>query len=528
MNFKVGALVKINQTTYRCSGCGGNHGQYFHGTKIDTVALNSRGRVLRIESEKGLVLKLRDGNEVVMHPDELGLVSEKRTTDSLKGLPQHPLLEMIKESPSIVVDEQLYLIQGAHSANSNSIANLGKNAYGLSDPIPLSSLDDLFFQRAESELAGWREAYAKELLESISTPVVTIDSDIPQRIYQEVFPYFRNNKEEKVATVLGESIQTKVDEKAKLPQKYKSERDRISERKALEMKNEIEELRKELYSPEPQQPAAPRSKMRAYLDKVLADKAPTASYNPSTLIGKAIGRKAVLFNNGAAFEINSVKEIKNGTLVPFIVNGRGYNLGTELSMENLGRGLSNLLLEKQTNETFDVNLSLGNLQNTVRKQIEDLPEFAGLTEYEEGEVGFIKKTGIWYATLRVPAFAIKSPYNGSYYKFDSARIGIRFPNFDDEYPLLVDNNNHPFLHNERKSFARICLGGRNYLPSADNIGLTVAQRLLKVKEVIMHGYTGRSYASDYALSDDNNLFDENRTTLAKIQKEGVPIFGETA
>jgi hypothetical protein len=58
--------------------------------------------------------------------------------------------------------------------------------------------------------------------------------------------------------------------------------------------------------------------------------------------------------------------------------------------------------------------------------------------------------------------------------------------------------------------------------------LTVAQRLLKVKEVIMHGYTGRSYASDYALSDDNNLFDENRTTLAKIQKEGVPIFGETA
>jgi hypothetical protein len=525
MKFRVGQSVAVRKNLGQRRDRSSD--EYYFGGHTYEVPIFTRGTIREISSRQ-ISVKTSNGYDWMFHPDELGLPLEKRTVDFLKGLPEHPLLEMVKDNPAIVVDEKLYLVQGKPSGEN--VATLGRKEYGLSDPILLSSLDDLFFQRTESELEGWRDRYAKEILENIETPITNDTSDIPQRIYSEVFPYFRNNKQEKIAAVLGEQRATEVDKQKALPKKSKIDRTEMVESASVRMMKEITELRRDLYTPQPQPIVEPRSKRRAYLDNILSDEIEISPYHPTTIIGKAIGQRAVLFQKGRVFSgekmvaLEQVKNVDNRTKGPFIVDGRGYRVGAELSRENLSRDLAKLLLERQVSETFDVNLSKDNLRRTIEKKVAGLPDFTGLTEYEEGEVGFIKSADTWYVTLRVPKFAIKSPHDGRYYRFDSFRVRVPFDNPIDIY--TVEDISHPFV----SSGKQVCIGN-NIFPSGSSMGETIAKTLLLAREILMSGYKKKNIrpyrllASGYYDGNHMPYFDKNITSLSQLKKEGIPIFG---
>ncbi len=154
-------------------------------------------------------------------------------------------------------------------------------------------------------------------------------------------------------------------------------------------------------------------------------------------------------------------------------------------------------------------------------------------EYAEDNFGFLTRSRDTYVYLEVPAFAIKSQFDGNYYLFDKARIGFQV--YSDgssinysERLVMIDNNNHPFNHNERGSWVKICIGRQSFPTSGKDRGEVIAKRLRRGQEMLMYGYTSRDYQRCYELRKEcyscgRNHFSQNLTTEAKVKSLGVPI-----
>ena len=172
-------------------------------------------------------------------------------------------------------------------------------------------------------------------------------------------------------------------------------------------------------------------------------------------------------------------------------------------------------------------LSRDKIVDLLRTQEAELLAMAGKREYKGEGFGFTQdRGGNYYAYLEVPAFAIKSQFDGNHYLFDRARIGIKVGWRGGELVynklVMIDNNNHPFLHNGEGSFVELCLGGLNFPISGKHNGEVIAKRLRRGREMVMFGYAGHDYDYSYKLTD-NGHFDRNRTDLKKLEEMGVLI-----
>lgn len=179
-------------------------------------------------------------------------------------------------------------------------------------------------------------------------------------------------------------------------------------------------------------------------------------------------------------------------------------------------------------EAIQKGLSKEAIAADLREKAKGLDGILGKREYSEEDFGFLEDNGQVYAYLWVPQFAIHSQFDGNYYLFDRARIGAPVHLSGGQVYrndiIMIDNNNHPFLHNERSSFSRICIGSRNRIPTTGKTdGEVIAKALGAVKNILMHGYIGTDYAPNYCLSSSNSHYVENRRTLAEIKTLGVPI-----
>ena len=172
-------------------------------------------------------------------------------------------------------------------------------------------------------------------------------------------------------------------------------------------------------------------------------------------------------------------------------------------------------------------LSRDRIIDLLRTQDVEFLAMAGREEYKGDGFGFVKHNGSYYAYIDVPSFAIKSQFDGNYYLFDKSRVGIKIgrDGRDLSYGgnlVAIDNNNHPFLHNNKGRFAEFCTYKVDFPTSGNHKGEVIAKRLRRCREMVMFGYTGYSYKYSYQLTD-NGFFDENRTSLATLKKRGVPI-----
>ena len=93
--------------------------------------------------------------------------------------------------------------------------------------------------------------------------------------------------------------------------------------------------------------------------------------------------------------------------------------------------------------------------------------------------------------------------------------------YGDEF-RMIENNNHPFLHNVKKRFALICIGNQEFPTSGKDIGEIIARRLFRCREVLMYGYTANNYAESYQLRN-NRYFGQNKREEKKLEREGIPI-----
>jgi hypothetical protein len=138
-------------------------------------------------------------------------------------------------------------------------------------------------------------------------------------------------------------------------------------------------------------------------------------------------------------------------------------------------------------------LSRDKVIDMLRTQDPELLAIAGKKEHQEEGFGFTFKNGGYYVYLEVPAFAIKSQYDGNHYLFDKTRIGIKvwknkrtFKN--SELLVMIDNIHHPMTEQNR-SYQNICIGDNDLPTSGKDVGEVITKRLMTGREIVMHGYT---------------------------------------
>ena len=93
---------------------------------------------------------------------------------------------------------------------------------------------------------------------------------------------------------------------------------------------------------------------------------------------------------------------------------------------------------------------------------------------------------------------------------------------------MIDNNNHPFLHNNRDAYADVCIGGQSFPTSGKDNGDVIAKRLRRAKEMLMFGYTSDDYRSCYKLvrncgSCERGHFSDNLASASEVKKRNIPV-----
>jgi hypothetical protein len=592
MKFREGEDVVIARSVYKC-GCGSDHGRFYHGGGIEEIGLKSQGRIIKVDSPDKLLLRLRDGREWWLHPDELDLLDNsqiaklRRLHPEMKDLPRHPVFEIAEQTPVFLVGDKVYSLgEGTPREGENFYEQTERKGIikklirgkkitrtSLIEVGDFGYLESLTLDRGQLQLEKIGESYVKEVQKDFLGRLEG-DLDVPQLIYKHVFPYLRDGEyrdkvfeliglEENRAVVPGPQIKTEVTKNL----------EQIADEIGVKVEGLIRRIEEE-----------------------------GASYTGTSLLGKALNGKAVAIVDGVVYNLVTPndrydkhvqidgqrfslvereqkkpkqQEFAKGVKVKIKRSSRyasqNEGMGTvegNFGDENIGgvpcakvkfedgylnsyrkadlefaeevfegEGQSPKDLEdrfltelgkKVRVDALRQHLSRDKVIDILRTQDPELLAIAGKKEHREEGFGFTFKNGRYYVYLEVPAFAIKSQFDGNHYLFDKTRIGINvwkdkgtIRNYDEL--VMIDNNNHPFLHNNSKSFARLCTGELFIPTSGRNNGEIVAKRLRRGVEMLMFGYTKDRYYPSFELRKDGGYFNRNLVEESELKKLNIPI-----
>ena len=350
--------------------------------------------------------------------------------------------------------------------------------------------------------------------------------DTPQLIFKQVFPYLQDGHyRNKVSELFG------IKGKEKVVKKRTSKVTRKLEDIAGNVSAEVNDLISQIEQEE--KASKKRTSKKNKLDALLAYQE-TPVYKSSSLFARVINGKNLAIVNGVVYDLVSSNSTNHDSRIQIGKRKFGVVSNGDGKTKDLEERFLTELGKKIRISALQQHLSKDKIIDLLKSEDAKLLAMAGRKEYQGEGFGFTQDgAGDYYAYIEVPAFAIKSQFDGNYYFFDKTRVATRVSksekslsydgsNGNESGLVLIDNNNHPFLHNQRGSFAELCIGDLSFPTSGKDGGEVIAKRLRRCREMLMFGYTSHDYNSGYRLTD-NGYFDKNRTTLSKLQRLKVPI-----
>jgi len=456
-----------------------------------------------------------------------------------KNLPDigpHPILELAEGASVFLIDGNVYSSSNG-DATEDFVERKGKKTNEKTYLAQLGSFDffdELYLSRSEQVMDVASLVCEKELESSIELPAKNEDLDLPQIIYREVFPYLANGKFEKeVSSLLGISYEGRESGASQLG---KNKNDSVVLAKIKEINQQIGlYLRNVPDLDEPAPPKGNRNVKEKKLDLLLSEpiiiKARPVDKDAG-LFFKALKGYDLALIDGKIFEMAKAKKNSDLEISVSVANTRYELVPSRKTLAeldrlykfNLGKKMVSDVLKQYISENKA--LALFEKQNGVLLSMRDREEYAG-----DG-FGFLKHDNDYYAYLEVPDFAIKSQFDGEHYLFKKSRIGIYVYmdggrlRYNSSF-YMIDNNNHPFVHNQKGPFVSICTASQSFPSSGKTEGEVIAKRLRRCRELLMFAYTGDRYNSCYQLRrkcSENHAshFEANYVEKSDLEK-GITI-----
>lgn len=458
------------------------------------------------------------------------------------GLSRHPVFEIAEQTPVFLLGSRVY------SAGEGKVST-GEDFYKESDRVArvpvvelgdFESLDALLLERIQQDLERTGEAYAREVQRDLKiSKKLEGDLDVPQLIFKYVFPYLRDEQYRgKVSELLDKGKGKKEDSPSEKPLESGLSREKQKANITLRLEQLADEIYKKIRSriaeigQEGRKKPENRSEREKKLDSLFDYQEPKP-YPGNSLLGKASGGINVAIVEGAVYNLVLAEEKSPNRVVQ--VNGRQFSL-EETTLD----------LEKRFQEELDKKIKVDALNRHLSRekimellittQDAELLAIAGRKKYKGEGFGFVRSPGgNYYAYLKVPAFAIKSQFDGNYYLFDKSRVGVcvwkdrKRLSYDDKGGMvMIDDIHHP-LTDSNKRFEKICLGNNNLPTRGIDIGEVIAKRLKKGRNIAIYGYTGDDRLHHCRILGEcydcgyGNHYQKNIISAQKAIALGVPI-----
>ncbi|MBU1198639.1 MAG: hypothetical protein KKF46_01740 [Nanoarchaeota archaeon] len=432
--------------------------------------------------------------------------------------------ELASRGPLLIRGKEVYLVSPNYKPNykEGNKGNHRDNYIGFSGSnvklglVPAGNLDDLvrFYNHInEDEIFALKKAFIESKVDKGFQTAEQREREIGDRklfsfIIKELMPYMSGHKED-LSALLGDEVnkQRKKDSKE------------VDEKELL---GSIEEVKRKLYAQ--QQDYAKKNFNGTAKDEVTHFLDVIQGKNILTL-GEKVYQLANSNGNQSQLEIclNGVSE--KSELLPLA------------KVENIEKNYSDFLEWTAKIEAIDeFSDYIKDVQRTRLKALKDFDGIIKLKEFNDGDVGFLRKDGSVYVYQIIPPFAMLDPRptkKGVCYEFPRLRVGLRIQYDGDIYldkPELFEPEWHPFTSNKNQAFQGLCGGN---VPSRNGSNVEwVAKALDDAKNLIMHGLTPHSIrghggderdGGEYFGDSLDKKLSPRKTTIEKAKKKGLLI-----
>lgn len=506
---------------------------FYHGGSTNKVSLGTEGTISKIASRREIKLKLPTGKIWHVHPDEIDYTDQfqsgVRAIPDIVSLPDHPLLALAVKSPIFIVDGKVYGLSENNQEKAfyeeDELFGLWKTRYSLTSLEELVAFDKLAIVRTQSHRKRMGDTYASSNPSFLDKrTILRGEADIAQMIYARVFPYLREDMGDKVTRLLGFEPQDESQKEMSIVNK------KLLESIVNEMVNDVELIKHRLATWQWEGPS--RTERDKRLDSLFGyqQEKRELTLDKSTL-AETFDRKNVGLINNRVYELHEQRQ-RNRRRV--FIDGRELYIGKKgLNIKELDKTYLAKMARIIQFDALEKYFSRERIAEIVQRKSPQVLDIKGKQFYSEENFGFLSEQNKSYVYLEVPAFGIKSQFDNRYYFFKKARIGINVWKKSNqlEYSgslVMIDNNNHPFVHNAEGSFVQICKGDQSFPTSGETVGEVIAKRLRRGKEILLYGYTSDVYRAPHELRSrcrycERDHFSQNRINLYQLKQKGVLI-----
>ncbi len=517
--FKVGDEIVIVKNLWYVLG--GEPDEYYHGYTVKEVPLKTKGKIAEIRSEELCILDL-SGNlsdvcdRFYAYPDEIVLNNPLSLFENkyprFKDIGKHPLFELGENSPVFVIGNTVY------SGEKQNIESAGK----------MDFLNDLFLDREALRIEELQKKYANDVVKEKLEDAVDSDLDIPQLIYKNIFPYLRTVNYEKKLERLAGSGNAEKNDKTVGSDKKRRKFKKLAKKLAVKIEELIKEINKE---------------------KICDEEDDEDGEDDEDDFGKTIERlvseeslleKNIACLNKQVYELVEEPFGKESSKVA--VDGKNYYLKKlDLKTKELEDACRLNLYKKLRISALRKYLTEEKIREFLQDSSSKIGRMKGRKKYSEQDFGFMSgkkntcysvKKNPYYVYLDVPAFAVKSQFDGNYYVFKKTKLAVEVwkekESLRYDYEIIgVKNNKNPIFEGVEEDFVALCTGNNDLPGAGESVGDIVAKRLRMAKDIFMYHVLKPGYTCEQLRKKCLNCGEAHYKgmikSLEEVQKMGAVI-----
>ncbi len=539
--FKVGDEVIVLKNLGNMGGYRGEF--YYYGGTVNVVPLNSSGKVIRVYDSLAYNVQISDGiqynflEEELTEYDQINLV--ELNLQGFKEIGRHPLFEMAEQAKLFLLNKKVYSVNENDEAGvlaENYFQEIGKTKKSVIEVGELSSLEELMLARFYEQIVKTKENYAEKVKKDMEiSQVFDTELTVPQLIFKYVFPYLRKKEyENKISRFFGDEKNIgKEGDLEKFVLEKKQKFNSLAEGLLEKINERIEKIELEKFREDAEESRA------KFIDELISGE---QTFNALQLRQNILGEKNIAVIDGKLYDLisdfkqaDSVLNVENKNYAlqksssspAKLEKSFKFNLAKKMKMDALREYFA-----KERFLEFLESVEQDNLKATMLAG-----KFEGRDNYSEEDFGLVKYENKYYVCLDVPAFAVKSAFDGNYYFFEKTQVAVRVFKKNNslgylEGACVTKNNNNPILHPHRgiSDFYNFCLGSNDLPDSGKDIGEIIAKRLKKAKDIMLYGYLKPLLTCDQLVKVCSGCkqshFKKNIMPLSELQKMGVQMILE--
>ena len=421
--------------------------------------------------------------------------------------------DIASRGPLLITGEDAYLVS----------PNPGTDYLGFNDSqvklgmVPAGSLSDLvrtYKNISKDEIYALKKRFIEEKADYGFQTAEERERNIDNRklfsfIIKDLMPFLSGHKED-ISELLGEEAKKQAKEGEK----------EIDEKELLAT---IDKAKKELYNGQEQYG------MKQFEGNTLDE----ASY-----LIQILGESPILTLNNTVYQLD--KAAKNESQIAVSIDGKiSYaRLAPIAEIYDIEKIYSDFIEWKARGEAVDeFSDYIRQVQKTRLETIKDFEKIMQLKEFNDGDVGFLRKAGSVYVYQMIPQFAMLDPRpvkKDVSYEFPGLRVGMKIQYEDGRIhlnsPQLFEAEWHPFVREKNEAFQGLC-GGK--IPSRNGSDVEwVAKALDDAKNLIMHGLTPKSirghdgnaeYGGKYFGTELDDKLNPRKISIKEAREKGLLI-----